>query len=90
MMSDWYLVHTKAQSSVASMGALKSGIDALLPLLKKPVHRWDKVVSSVGPLFPCYLFVFLEDLQIAAPSSSCRVRVVWFGSAGRRRPSLRR
>jgi transcriptional antiterminator RfaH len=64
MMSDWYLVHTKAQVERSVHGRLNVlGIDALLPLLKKPVRRWDRVVSSVGPLFPCYLFVFLKDLQ---------------------------
>ena len=42
-MSDWYLVHTKAQLERSVHGRLKVlGMDALLPLLKKPVRRRDR------------------------------------------------
>jgi transcription antitermination factor NusG len=63
-MGEWYLVHTRAQLERRVHERLKSsGMDALLPLLKKRVRRWDRLVSSVGPLFPCYLLVLPRDQQ---------------------------
>ena len=63
-MSDWYLLHTRAQLERVVHERLKvSGMDALLPLLKKRVRRWDALVDSIGPLFPCYLFVLPRDRQ---------------------------
>jgi transcriptional antiterminator RfaH len=56
-MSEWYLVHTKAQLERSVAERLKAaGTGAILPLLKKPIRRHDKLVNSVAPLFPCYLF----------------------------------
>src|ERR1700730_18455152 len=63
-MSEWYLVHTRAQLERSVHERLKVlGMDALLPLLKRRVRRWDRLVSSVGPLFPCYVFVLPRDRQ---------------------------
>ena len=63
-MSEWFLVYTKAQLERSVLERLKlAGMDALLPLLKRRVRRWDRLVSSVGPLFPCYLFVLPRDRQ---------------------------
>ena len=63
-MSEWFLVHTKAQLERSVLERFKvSGMDALLPLLKRRVRRWDRLVSSVGPLFPCYLFALPRDRQ---------------------------
>jgi transcriptional antiterminator RfaH len=63
-MAEWYLVHTKAQLERRVHERLKiSGMDALLPLLKRHVRRWGRLVKSVGPLFPCYLFVLPRDRQ---------------------------
>jgi transcriptional antiterminator RfaH len=63
-MSEWYLVHTKAQLERGVHERLQiSGIEVLLPLLKRRVRRWDRLVSSIGPLFPCYLFVLPRDGQ---------------------------
>jgi transcriptional antiterminator RfaH len=63
-MTEWYLVHTKAQLERSVLERLNaSGMSALLPLLKRRVHRRDRLVSSVGPLFPCYLFVLPRDPQ---------------------------
>jgi transcriptional antiterminator RfaH len=63
-MAEWYLLHTKAQLERGVHERLKvSGMDALLPLLKRRIRRWDSLVSSIGPLFPCYLFVRPRDQQ---------------------------
>src|ERR1700719_2961264 len=63
-LAEWYLVHTKAQLERSVHERLKvSGMDALLPLLEKRVRRWGRLVKSVGPLFPCYLFVLPRDRQ---------------------------
>lgn len=49
-------MHSKAQFGRVSMNKVKaSGMDILLPLLKRRVRRWGRLVSSVGPPFACYL-----------------------------------
>jgi transcriptional antiterminator RfaH len=54
---EWYLVHTKAGKEASVHSQLSKAIqDTLLPTLKVQVHRWGKLVTSVQPLFPCYLF----------------------------------
>jgi transcriptional antiterminator RfaH len=56
-MENWYVVHTKAgkESSVHSqLGECLPGV--MLPTLKVRVRRWNKLVSTVAPLFPCYVF----------------------------------
>ena len=57
-MSEWYLLHTKAQLERRVYKRVKvSCADVLLPMLKKRVRRWGRLVNSVGPLFPGYVFV---------------------------------
>jgi transcriptional antiterminator RfaH len=56
-MQEWYLVHTRAGKEASVRGQLSESLpDAFLPTLRVQIHRWGKVVSSVSPLFPCYVF----------------------------------
>ncbi len=61
-MSEWYLLQTKPQLERSVCNRLRaSGADVLLPLLRKSVSRQGKLVSSVRPLFPSYLFVLPKE-----------------------------
>jgi len=56
-MQEWYLVHTKAGKEVSVRSQLGEWLpEAFLPTLKVRIHRWGKLVTSVSPLFPCYVF----------------------------------
>jgi transcriptional antiterminator RfaH len=56
-MQEWHLVRTKAGKEVSVRGQLSEWLpEAFLPTLKVRIHRWGKLVISVGPLFPCYVF----------------------------------
>jgi len=56
-MRDWYLVHTKAGKESSVRDQLGGWLpEVLLPTLKVRVRRWTKLVTTVAPLFPCYLF----------------------------------
>lgn len=53
----WYLVHTRAGKEASVRGQLSESLpEAFLPTLKVQIHRWGKLVNSVSPLFPCYVF----------------------------------
>lgn len=59
-MQEWYLVHTKAGKELSVRGQLSEWLpEAFLPTLKVQIHRWGKLVTTVSPLFPCYLFARL-------------------------------
>jgi transcriptional antiterminator RfaH len=64
--TDWYLVRTKTGKErwvcdqLATRGA---GAEVFLPLLKSKSPRWGRMATSVGPLFPGYLFAKF-DLQL--------------------------
>ncbi len=61
-VSEWYLLQTKAQLEHSVSQRLKAlGVDVLLPLLRRHVHRWGRLVTSVGPLFPRYLFILPKE-----------------------------
>ena len=56
-MDEWYLVHTRAGKESAVRDQLSQWLPkVLLPTLRVKVLRWSKRVSTVAPLFPCYLF----------------------------------
>lgn len=56
-MPEWYLVYTKAGKEASVHSQLSEAVqEAFLPTLKVQVHRWGKLVTSVQPLFPCYVF----------------------------------
>jgi transcriptional antiterminator RfaH len=61
METNWYLVRTKAGEERIAQGHLAQlAGDLLLPLLKVRVRRWGRMVDSVAPLFPSYLFAQLD------------------------------
>jgi len=63
MKKEWYLLRTKAGEERRAQAQLsRLAADVLLPLMKVRVRRWGRMVESVGPLFPCYLFA-LFDLE---------------------------
>lgn len=60
-MTGWYLVHTKSKKESSVQGQLSEWLpDVLLPMLKVRVRRWGKLVPSIIPLFPCYVFAFAD------------------------------
>ena len=57
MSKQWYLLRTKAGEERRAQAQLSRLVaDVLSPLMKVRVRRWGRMVDSVGPLFPCYLF----------------------------------
>jgi transcriptional antiterminator RfaH len=60
----WYLIYTKPQHERkvhSHLGALK--IQSLLPLTRKLREWHDRKRIVEQPLFPSYIFVYLDDLQ---------------------------
>jgi transcriptional antiterminator RfaH len=57
----WYLLRTKpgeerrAQDQVSRLAA-----EVILPMTRGRVRRWSRVVESITPLFPGYLFALLD------------------------------
>jgi transcriptional antiterminator RfaH len=59
--TEWYLLRTKAGKERIAHDQLSClAVDTLLPLVKVPVRRWGRMVESVIPLFPCYMFGLFE------------------------------
>jgi transcription antitermination factor NusG len=55
-------VHTKSKKEPSVQSQLAEWLpEVLLPTIKVRVRRWGKLVPSIAPLFPCYLFA-LADL----------------------------
>ena len=81
-MRDWYLVHTKAGKEGAVRDQLSGWLpEVLLPTLKVRVRRWTKLVTTVAPLFPCYLFAALTvDRDLGRVSYTSGVREVVRGA----------
>jgi len=62
----WYLVRTKTGKErwvCDQLNARNAGTEVFLPLLKSKAPRWGRMATSVGPLFPGYLFAKF-DLQL--------------------------
>jgi transcriptional antiterminator RfaH len=58
---EWYLLRAKAGEECRAQEQLtRIADDVLLPLVKLRVRRWGRMVKSVAPLFPCYLFSQLD------------------------------
>jgi transcriptional antiterminator RfaH len=56
-MPKWYLVHTRAGKEASVRGQLSESLpETFLPTMRVQIHRWGKLVNSVSPLFPCYVF----------------------------------
>jgi transcriptional antiterminator RfaH len=61
LKTGWYLLRTKAGEERKAEGEIsRFPAEVLLPLMKFRVRRWSKMVETVAPLFPCYLFVLLD------------------------------
>lgn len=57
----WYLVYTKArQEEVALVNLERQGYGVYLPRLRQARRRQGRLVDTVGPLFPRYLFIHLD------------------------------
>jgi transcriptional antiterminator RfaH len=55
--TQWFLLRTNAgKERVALNQVSQVAAEVLLPLIQMNVRRWGKLVKSVGPLFPGYLF----------------------------------
>ncbi len=82
-MQEWYLVHTKAGKESSVRGQLSLWLpEVLLPTMKVRVHRWGKLVISVRPLFPCYIFaLFVAQCDLQRVSYAYGVREVVRGGA---------
>jgi transcriptional antiterminator RfaH len=60
-MSEWYLIHTKSGQERKVRDRLTVELPGLfLPLLKTRIRRWQRLVESIVPLFPCYLFACFD------------------------------
>lgn len=53
----WYAIYTKAGKEEAVAHRLRGiGIEILNPKLKTKKYKRNKLVETIEPLFPCYLF----------------------------------
>jgi transcriptional antiterminator RfaH len=60
---EWYLVRTKIGKERWVRDQLATSLpEVFLPLLEARTPRWGKLVWSIAPLFPCYIFARF-DLQ---------------------------
>ena len=63
LQTHWYLVRTKTGKERWVRDQLASRVpEVFLPMLKAKVPRWGRMVVSIAPLFPCYVFARF-DLQ---------------------------
>ena len=59
--TNWYLLRTQAgEEQTARSQVSRLTADVLLPLLKVRVRRRNRMVASVAPLFPGYMFARLD------------------------------
>jgi transcriptional antiterminator RfaH len=71
-MQRWYLIYTKPSSeALALKHLLRQRYDAYVPRVVQTVRRAGRCHERIGPLFPRYLFLRLnEGQQALAPVSS--------------------
>ena len=59
--TNWYLLRTRAGAEQTARSQVsRLAADVLLPLLKVRVRRRNRMVASVAPLFPGYMFALLD------------------------------
>lgn len=64
-MMNWYLLQTKPNAHrIASEHLKRQGFTIFLPLLVKTTRLRGKFVNNLQPLFPGYLFIGTELVQI--------------------------
>jgi transcriptional antiterminator RfaH len=57
----WYLVYSKPrQEGVASENLERQGFETYLPRIRQPRRRVNRRVLVVEPMFPRYLFIYLD------------------------------
>jgi transcriptional antiterminator RfaH len=80
-MPDWYLVHTKVGKENSVGDELSRWLpEVLLPKLRVRVYRWRKLVTTVAPLFPCYIFAaFAAERELSRVKYTSGVRGVVSG-----------
>ncbi len=63
-MKNWYALYVKSRHEFVTQGELiRKGINAFLPTVKK-MHQWkDRKKLVELPLFPGYLFVYLQPYE---------------------------
>ena len=70
-MLRWYLVHAKpGQENTAERHLRRQGYEVYLPLVSQPIRRGNRWQNRIGPLFPRYLFIALDEEQSLAPVRS--------------------
>ena len=58
----WYLVYAKPrQEAVAQTNLARQGYETYLPLIQQARKRQGRRVTTVGPMFPRYLFIHLDS-----------------------------
>ena len=61
MQQNWYVIRTKAgDENRAERNLLNQEIETFLPLFKNHYYRNGKMIESIKPLFPGYLFAKLD------------------------------
>lgn len=61
MTKAWYLVYAKPrQELVARNNLMRQGYETYLPLMRKSRRKKGKPITAVAPMFPRYLFVYLD------------------------------
>ncbi len=63
-MEKWYAVYLKpGHENAVSVRLNGAGIETLNPLLRQKRYRGQKIVETIGPLFPCYIFARFDPAQ---------------------------
>lgn len=58
----WYLVYAKVrQERVAQENLLRQGYETYLPLMRQVRRRGGRRIAGIGPMFPRYLFIHLDN-----------------------------
>src|SRR5687767_11209323 len=61
MTKNWYLVYTKPrQETLAQANLARQRYETYLPRVRRAVKRQGRQVSVIDPMFPRYLFIYLD------------------------------